>query len=639
MLTRRGFWLLFLVLTLLGMAVLRGQETVVVLALVALTWYGTQAAYFAVQLASVQRGLRTVRRIDGQPAHRVTLWTGRDVDVEVELIPSSPIRLACLRAVDLPPVLGVVQGAVEAEGPCSAKRPLRIQYRLKIATLGRVRFEGVRLELRDGQGLFAMERLVRAAQEHYVLPAPAPGRNLRAGLKWCNLLPAHGVHRHRRPGTGSELLDLRDYVPGDPPRTIAWKISARRDRLITKEYESEVPVRCSLFVDVSQSVRVGAPGRTALVQLIELSASIVQQVAALRDPVGMYLFSGEGADVVSPACGKRHVLRLFGRMGRAAAALAEASPCPTDLLLGPAMELCRRTYPDLLDRRRNRPNRWFAWLPRMTLPWYAYAGFLAVGSLFLVGLTLVDPATWRRAETPLLIMLLVFLSSLGMLARVVRNRESWVWRIADRGLRKQLAGVVAAVYQLGPGSISLLANDKRAFARQLQRLLIDHDVPYPRPLYDADGKYLFNDGKKLDVLRRLLLRAVAHGKDNELFVALVDLWEQEESWPQLLDTLKVVVARHHQVVVICPWPVGLPAPTSPSWPDEELVAADPLTRRYHDPATGMKYLDLVRFRRRYAELKNRLARLGIALICATASDSVRQVLARVEQIRAARIRR
>ena len=40
-------------------------------------------------------------------------------------------------------------------------------------------------------------------------------------------------------------------MPGDPPRTIAWKVSARRDRLITKEFESEVPVRCTLFLDTS----------------------------------------------------------------------------------------------------------------------------------------------------------------------------------------------------------------------------------------------------------------------------------------------------------------------------------------------------------------------------------------------------
>src|SRR5207302_354096 len=67
-----------------------------------------------------------------------------------------------------------------------------------------------------------------------------------------------GMHRLYRPGSGSELLDLRDYQPGDPPRTIAWKVSARRDKLITKELEREVPVRCTLLLDTSRSVLVPA---------------------------------------------------------------------------------------------------------------------------------------------------------------------------------------------------------------------------------------------------------------------------------------------------------------------------------------------------------------------------------------------
>src|SRR5439155_22878703 len=116
---------------------------------------------------------------------------------------------------------------------------------------------------------------------------------------------------------------LRDYLPGDPPKTIAWKVSARRDRLITKEFESEVPVRCTLFVDISHSVRVGPPpltlpsppaeggegrmsltlppppaeggegrvrGRNALASLVEISAAVAQANAGVRDLTGIGLF-------------------------------------------------------------------------------------------------------------------------------------------------------------------------------------------------------------------------------------------------------------------------------------------------------------------------------------------------------------
>ena len=86
--------------------------------------------------------------------------------------------------------------------------------------------------------------------------ATAHGDRRKArGVEAAQHFPPPGVHRLKRPGGGSELLDLRDYMPGDPPKMIAWKPSARKDKLFTKEFESEVPVRCTLFVDASESTR------------------------------------------------------------------------------------------------------------------------------------------------------------------------------------------------------------------------------------------------------------------------------------------------------------------------------------------------------------------------------------------------
>ncbi|MDX1649267.1 MAG: DUF58 domain-containing protein, partial [Myxococcota bacterium] len=39
-----------------------------------------------------------------------------------------------------------------------------------------------------------------------------------------------GVKRTRRRGEGMEFESLRDYVPGDDPRRIDWRATARRDR-------------------------------------------------------------------------------------------------------------------------------------------------------------------------------------------------------------------------------------------------------------------------------------------------------------------------------------------------------------------------------------------------------------------------
>ncbi len=42
----------------------------------------------------------------------------------------------------------------------------------------------------------------------------------------------------RSRSSGEQPHHLRDYRPGDPPRQIAWKASARADRLLVREYEA-----------------------------------------------------------------------------------------------------------------------------------------------------------------------------------------------------------------------------------------------------------------------------------------------------------------------------------------------------------------------------------------------------------------
>ena len=108
-------------------------------------------------------------------------------------------------------------------------------------------------------GFFYRRVFVRVPTEYLVLPTLADAEGGQRATKRLNSLPPPGIHRLRRPGGGSELLNLREYRPGDPPKMIAWKASARRDFLITKELENDVPVRCVLFLDTSEAVRLGPP--------------------------------------------------------------------------------------------------------------------------------------------------------------------------------------------------------------------------------------------------------------------------------------------------------------------------------------------------------------------------------------------
>lgn len=62
----------------------------------------------------------------------------------------------------------------------------------------------------------------------------------------------HGARR--RPGEGVELVRLREYRPGDPPRKVHWKASARVGKLQVRETAQEENQSFRLFVEPDQSL-------------------------------------------------------------------------------------------------------------------------------------------------------------------------------------------------------------------------------------------------------------------------------------------------------------------------------------------------------------------------------------------------
>jgi len=58
----------------------------------------------------------------------------------------------------------------------------------------------------------------------------------------------------RRKGPSGELVGLRDYRSGDPPRSIHWKMSAKQRKLVVKQNAAESQTMRALFVDASKAL-------------------------------------------------------------------------------------------------------------------------------------------------------------------------------------------------------------------------------------------------------------------------------------------------------------------------------------------------------------------------------------------------
>lgn len=68
-----------------------------------------------------------------------------------------------------------------------------------------------------------------------------------------------GLHRGPYRGFSIEFAEHREYVPGDDPRYLDWKVYARSEKLYLKQFEEETNLTCYLALDVSESMAYQGP--------------------------------------------------------------------------------------------------------------------------------------------------------------------------------------------------------------------------------------------------------------------------------------------------------------------------------------------------------------------------------------------
>ncbi|HSJ01371.1 MAG: DUF58 domain-containing protein [Verrucomicrobium sp.] len=99
-----------------------------------------------------------------------------------------------------------------------------------------------------------------------------------------------GMHRSPLHGFSAEFSEYRQYVVGDDPRFIDWKVMARSDRCYVKKFEEETNLRCQLLVDVSASMAYQSTGYSKLDYAATLGATLALFLREQGDAAGVTLF-------------------------------------------------------------------------------------------------------------------------------------------------------------------------------------------------------------------------------------------------------------------------------------------------------------------------------------------------------------
>lgn len=107
-----------------------------------------------------------------------------------------------------------------------------------------------------------------------------------------------GLHRSPHHGFSVEFTEYRQYVPGDDPRHLDWRVYARSDRYFIRKHEDETNLRCHLLVDRSPSMEYasGATGWTKAQYAATLAATLAWFLHSQGDAAGLLTFDSEVRD-------------------------------------------------------------------------------------------------------------------------------------------------------------------------------------------------------------------------------------------------------------------------------------------------------------------------------------------------------
>jgi len=239
-------------------------------------------------------GVTYTRRLD-----TARMFVGEETDLWIELTNAKPLPLAWLKADDeFPDAIELVKGTLwHTHKPTRRMlsnlvslrfyERVRKHYRLRAKHRGALEFGPVELSSGDLFGLQSRRGTIEQSDWLIVYPKVVPVSAL--GLPAAH--PFGDAKTMRRVAEDPlRIMGVRAYAPGDNPRRIHWKATARRGSLQTKIFDPSAARASAIFLDLC-TAPLEHPG--IIPEYLELgvttAASIARYILDQREAVGLYI--------------------------------------------------------------------------------------------------------------------------------------------------------------------------------------------------------------------------------------------------------------------------------------------------------------------------------------------------------------
>ncbi len=137
-----------------------------------------------------------------------------------------------------------------------------------------------------------------------------------------------GRRASRIRGRGLAFEELRAYRPGDDPRMIDWRASARTGRTQTRVFTEERDRPTLLIVNMTAATFFGTRHATKTAIIAQVAALAAWRSLQAGDRIGGLVFGDDGMSEFRPLRSRHAVMRILGNIADRAGQLATAPPHP-----------------------------------------------------------------------------------------------------------------------------------------------------------------------------------------------------------------------------------------------------------------------------------------------------------------------
>lgn len=155
-----------------------------------------------------------------------------------------------------------------------ASSSLKVKYSCLCFRRGRYKIGPLAVYFFDPSGIFFFKKIYDVYSDLYVYPKTFNIQKFPPLAKGA--LPWFGIDTTRASGDEDEFFGIREYKDGDPIKKIHWISTARKNRLIVKEFQRQSFYRATVIFNLEKEKNFGAGKNNITEYIIKIAASIAK---------------------------------------------------------------------------------------------------------------------------------------------------------------------------------------------------------------------------------------------------------------------------------------------------------------------------------------------------------------------------